>query len=204
MFCKNCGKEIEDDSKFCRYCGAALAKSEEEAPTPEDEAVKKESAEDETTDKSGCGIAAILIIAVVVVIIGISVALSGTDTKGTSGSSGSSSSSSTGGSFWTPGTRSAKNDDVHLEITTIPGFFISDDFYRLELQAQEKITGLVLEIDFKNESGRVLKTETLNVGKVVPGNRYSFELTQSGMSADDLNTAEKFSWRVKSGTVEED
>lgn len=24
MFCKNCGKEIDKDSKFCKYCGTAL------------------------------------------------------------------------------------------------------------------------------------------------------------------------------------
>ena len=23
MFCKNCGKEISDDTKFCNHCGAA-------------------------------------------------------------------------------------------------------------------------------------------------------------------------------------
>lgn len=24
MFCKNCGKEIDDNSKFCQYCGAKI------------------------------------------------------------------------------------------------------------------------------------------------------------------------------------
>lgn len=24
MYCKNCGKQIDDDSKFCRFCGTAL------------------------------------------------------------------------------------------------------------------------------------------------------------------------------------
>ena len=28
MFCKNCGKEIDDGSKFCQYCGANLTASE--------------------------------------------------------------------------------------------------------------------------------------------------------------------------------
>lgn len=28
MYCKNCGKEIADDSKFCQYCGASLMSSE--------------------------------------------------------------------------------------------------------------------------------------------------------------------------------
>jgi hypothetical protein len=25
MYCRNCGKQIEDDSRFCEYCGASLA-----------------------------------------------------------------------------------------------------------------------------------------------------------------------------------
>ena len=41
MFCKNCGKEIEDNSKFCRYCGADVtfggddASAQEEKPREE-------------------------------------------------------------------------------------------------------------------------------------------------------------------------
>lgn len=27
MYCKNCGKEIADDSKFCQHCGASLTES---------------------------------------------------------------------------------------------------------------------------------------------------------------------------------
>ncbi len=33
MFCGNCGKEIEDTSEFCSYCGAAV---EKEAPAEND------------------------------------------------------------------------------------------------------------------------------------------------------------------------
>lgn len=25
MFCSNCGKEIEDGTKFCKYCGKTIA-----------------------------------------------------------------------------------------------------------------------------------------------------------------------------------
>ena len=25
MYCKNCGKEIEQDSKFCKYCGGSVS-----------------------------------------------------------------------------------------------------------------------------------------------------------------------------------
>ena len=28
MYCKKCGKQIVDDSKFCKYCGALVDESE--------------------------------------------------------------------------------------------------------------------------------------------------------------------------------
>ena len=28
MFCKNCGKEINDKSKFCQFCGEQVAENE--------------------------------------------------------------------------------------------------------------------------------------------------------------------------------
>lgn len=36
MYCKNCGKEIEQDSKFCRYCGKNIT---EDNFTPSDSAL---------------------------------------------------------------------------------------------------------------------------------------------------------------------
>lgn len=32
MFCRNCGKQIEDDSKFCKYCGTQLCIESAERP----------------------------------------------------------------------------------------------------------------------------------------------------------------------------
>lgn len=35
MYCKNCGKEIADDSKFCQYCGTAqITEPAKEQPKP--------------------------------------------------------------------------------------------------------------------------------------------------------------------------
>ena len=31
MYCKHCGKEISDDSKFCQHCGGSQST---ESPTP--------------------------------------------------------------------------------------------------------------------------------------------------------------------------
>ena len=38
MFCWNCGKEIEDGSKFCMYCGTVLEGGDQPAPKAEDAA----------------------------------------------------------------------------------------------------------------------------------------------------------------------
>ncbi len=48
MFCENCGKNIEDDAKFCEHCGAVIntptisnEKSEQTGVTSEKASVKK-------------------------------------------------------------------------------------------------------------------------------------------------------------------
>lgn len=33
MFCKNCGNEIDDESKFCKFCGIDLSESKKESRT---------------------------------------------------------------------------------------------------------------------------------------------------------------------------
>lgn len=42
MYCDNCGKEVANDSKFCRYCGKKLIKEmqQEEKNQAQDEKVK--------------------------------------------------------------------------------------------------------------------------------------------------------------------
>lgn len=40
MYCKNCGKEIEQDSKFCKYCGENIS---EDNFTPRDGSLSEES-----------------------------------------------------------------------------------------------------------------------------------------------------------------
>ncbi|MFP4466475.1 MAG: zinc ribbon domain-containing protein [Candidatus Goldiibacteriota bacterium] len=60
MFCRHCGKKIEDDSKFCRYCGGSVtvsAGNKEEQGTAVEEGVsvngvkmsKQDSVEEDET-----------------------------------------------------------------------------------------------------------------------------------------------------------
>lgn len=59
MICKNCGKEIEENTKFCIFCGANQ-QAEPAAPAPVEEEQPKK--------KKGCLIAAIIAIVAVVLV----------------------------------------------------------------------------------------------------------------------------------------
>ena len=77
------------------------------------------------------------------------------------------------------------------------------DEYYLVIQSQEKITNLSLTINYKAKSGNIVKTKTIHVGKVVPGNKYTYELDQSGIDWDYLYKTSSFSFTIASGTVEQ-
>ena len=98
------------------------------------------------------------------------------------------------------GINNADNSDIMVEFVSIPRILESDDYYML-IQAQEKIENLKIEVKYLSSSGRVLKTETIDVGKVVPGNEYRIELSQSGMDFDDIDKTSGISYRVVGGTI---
>ena len=188
MFCKNCGKEIADDSKFCNFCG-----SEQQSATAISE--NNPSTEDEKTNKTLWAIIGGCLIFVFINVLIIAGATNGdSSTKTNPSYSNSSSTQDT--------TRSAKTSDLLITFKKIDNYFEHDDFYMI-IQTQEKITNLKLSIDYKTSSGKIVKTKIINVGKVVPGNEYKFELDQSGIDWDYLDKVSKFSYSIVSGTVEE-
>ena len=193
MFCKICGKEIADDSKFCNFCG-----SEQQSATAISE--NSPSTEDEKTNKTlwaifgGCLIGGCLIFVFIIVLIIVGATNGDSSTKTNPSYSNSSSTQGT--------TRSAKTSDLVITFKKIDNYFAYDDFYMI-IQAQEKITNLKLSIDYTTSSGKIVKTKIINVGKVVPGNEYKFELDQSGIDWDYLDKVSKFSYSIVSGTVEE-
>ncbi len=65
MICKNCGKEIDDDSKFCRYCGQQFGNS---LGQPVAEQMNQEVKEEDKPlkNKKILGIAIIIVAAIVV------------------------------------------------------------------------------------------------------------------------------------------
>ena len=49
MYCKHCGKEIADDSKFCRYCGTYLLGADNEYSSTDSEIKKEQTITDVDT-----------------------------------------------------------------------------------------------------------------------------------------------------------
>ncbi|MBQ7344372.1 MAG: zinc ribbon domain-containing protein [Clostridia bacterium] len=187
MFCKNCGKEIADDSKFCNFCG-----SEQQSTTSISE--KTSSTEEEKSSTPLWGIFFGCLIFIFIIVLIIVIVTNDNSSTPTSPSSDSSSTEYT--------TRSAKTSDLIINFKKTDNLFEADDYYMI-IQAQEKITNLKLSIDYKDSSGRILKTETVYVGKVVPGNEYKFNLSLNGMNPSDLDKISKFSYKITSGTVAE-
>lgn len=190
MICKKCGKKINDEFAYCPLCGA----SQEEAAKAASDGENVKSGE----SSFGCFVAFLAVAIAVIIIVAIVAAWDGGKTQGSGTSSG-------GGTAYIPSLtkRKAKNEDVILQFNVIPGIFEEDTHY-VKLQTQEKITDLRLEISFLDADERVLLTQTVNAGKVVPGNEYSYRLSLTGMAFKDLDAIEKYSWRVSGGMVEEE
>lgn len=55
MFCKNCGKEIEDDAKFCSACGTAVEAGAQTSASAESSKPTAEKAENANTDSDSPG-----------------------------------------------------------------------------------------------------------------------------------------------------
>ena len=47
MYCKNCGSQIDDDSKFCDKCGQTISKNEEKNINVEQNVENKLNVEEE-------------------------------------------------------------------------------------------------------------------------------------------------------------
>ena len=73
--------------------------------------------------------------------------------------------------------------------------------YTLKLQVNEKIKDLVLQINLTTDDGEVIKTITLDVGRVVPGNEYTYRLDVSDMTLEDHKAVTKYITRIVDGYV---
>ena len=98
-------------------------------------------------------------------------------------------------------TREANLEDIYVE-------FDYEEFYGQEshkltfkLQVNESIEDLVLHLNLETEDGKVLKTITHEVGRVVPGNQYKYQIDVSDMSLNEIKATYKITLRIADGYV---
>ena len=133
MYCKNCGHEIADDSKFCSNCGEKFQKV----------SVTEDDKKDSTS---------LVIFIIIALIIGSIVMVCTIAGNMDGGNSPSLSLTS----------RDATNDDIIAKVENRV----------LYIQASEKINDLVVEVKYLDKNKNILKTETVNVGNIAPGNTF--------------------------------
>lgn len=92
--------------------------------------------------------------------------------------------------------------DIELDFYEIPSLG-GNTKYGVVIQANEKIENLIIEIDFLDKDKHVLKTETIRIGKITPGNEYKYELNQTGMEISQLDKTKSFNTRVIGGYITE-
>ena len=187
MYCKKCGKELSENSTYCNFCGTLLKTSNININQKE---------KSKSSNKSVTIIIILLTVFILIFFIKNNINSNNLSSSYSSSHSEIYNSSST----YKDNTRPAKLDDLLIEFTRISHLFEEDDYY-MHLQAQEKIINLRLSVDYRAKDGRVLKTEIVNAGKVVPGNKYEFYLSLNGMNPSDLDKVSKFSYRILEGTV---
>lgn len=93
----------------------------------------------------------------------------------------------------TPEYNNAKNTDIIINVNNMD----------LSIQASEKIEGLIVKINYLDKDKNILKTETVNVGKIAPGNTFHHTLTKSGMQISDLDKLKSVAVDVIEGKISE-
>lgn len=177
MYCNKCGKKLEDESLFCNYCGEKIVLVEEENSLAN---------EDEWEEKKGFARFVVISFAILCAVVMIMLLIANSLPKDNDDT------------LSRP--VSVSREDLYVTYRKIDNIFTHDEYY-MSLQVQEKIENLKLKVSFLSSKGKVLKTETLYIGKVVPGNEYSYKLSLNGMDPSDLDSIQKFSYIIVDGKI---
>lgn len=175
MYCKECGHEIQENSKFCNKCGTKIVEN-----NPYDDF------QSEKQDKKAIQnfiVGAIIVAMISLIIYAIYVGYD--DVKPYLENALS---------------EKAKTSDITIDFYQEPQFDSVEKYYAI-LQANEKIENLVIEIDFLDKNEYIIKTERIEIGKVTPGNEYKIKLNQNGIAFDRLDKTTQFRTRVIEGTI---
>lgn len=185
MFCKNCGKPIDDNANFCAHCGANIKNtSANNQPTnkqPESKPVSKPSstapqknADNTSERRGGCllVVVSIIIVAIVFTFIGISYA---------GGYKSCVVANKDGNGNYQPQvfSRAATNNDISVDFNYEGIIAIN-----IDVTAKSDIKDLSLTFRFLNKNSVVIKTLEKYVGNINNGEtrRISISISEFGLS----------------------
>jgi len=173
MFCPNCGKEIEDSSRFCRYCGTNITTDIPREPKSKPE--KKES--------SGCFFKVLLWSFVGLMLLFPLPSIG--DCANSQACAGNTNSTR-------PLSRAATNADIQID-------FSDPSLMRecITIRPYRDIDNLKITISYLDKKGNTITTEQRTIGNVKEGIEYNTYLNTLELPA----STDKYSVRVTGGTV---
>lgn len=95
-------------------------------------------------------------------------------------------------------TREATREDIFCELERDWGNDGTTVICTFKLQANEKIEGLVIQLTLETEDGKVIVSDSLDIGKVAPGNQYSWQLY---LSQEELQAFDGYRVEIVEGYV---
>ena len=176
MYCKECGNEIQEDSKFCSNCGTQIVS----------ESSKNEN-ESEIQDKKA--IRGFIIAAIVVSFIVLSI-------KAFDVATGMEISDA----FQLVFSNKATPSDINVEYTIIPSG-LTDASVMAVFQANEKIRNLEVRVYLLDSNRETIKTEDIHLGNLTPGNEYKEYISLSEFGLSDIERIKYFRLEIIDGKI---
>ncbi len=186
MFCKKCGKQIDNDSTFCQYCGSKQAIS-----TPTDQPFKNETIE----QTQSSGIATFFIVTIIIILIAFCAIFCIQQIKENNSSKNNSTQSSQKSEnkiF----SRNAKNSDIYIDAEY--SFPVS---INLIIRPYKDIDNLEITIEYLNKAGETIKIQQKTIGNVKEGQEYRIQINLSDFSFSQIWNMESCAFTVSNGTV---
>lgn len=174
-YCKNCGKEIDADSRFCQYCGHKILDQE----SHEEKGVEtRESAPVQESKGNRLSPGEIFLIVFIGIMV-LALIIFGISTKITENNP----------------TRSATNYDISIQ--TEPSLFT----YNITLTPYRDISELQITFEFYGDDNKLIATKRKDVGNVKKDTKYDISYSISEFSLSSLTKISKFKWTVTGGTT---
>ena len=190
MYCKKCGTQIDDDSEFCKSCGAKQT-TDESSNIP----IQQEN------KKSGLGCGSIILVFIIIMalfFVGVIIVPACSESCSEDNSKNSNNSNKNQ-NYDEPQlfTRDARNSDIEIQYETNLSALAID----IVIMPNVDIEKLELKIQHYDKNGNMLLTQYKEIGNVKEGVQVKTQIKLTDFSLTDFFKVETTSITVNDGTV---